>query len=338
MRIAILALDHVYLSCIASALDVVELIGTHRSHRLHEVDPYARASSQKRAPLISLQTVSVDGRPVRTTGSTTFAVAGGIGDETFDIVFVPAFADDSPAALDARLAKTGKAAAWLCRQHENGAVLVANHLGIYILAQAGLLARECISVPLAFEAHFRKTFPRVRIDMSRAVVESPKLIYGAGLGSTYDLFLRVIGQETSSAIRQRLFHELFFAGLHWGDAGAAGAPEGLQDVADPLVERAQSWLIENLSKPVNMRELARFASTSQRTLYRRFKEALGISPHQYLRAARLETAKRGLVQTKFSIEQVAAGVGYKDPAFFARAFKAHVGMTPAKYRRDFREA
>lgn len=333
MRIAILAFSDVYQSCVAGALDVVRLLATHRSARLYDVDPYAAPNSDKRPPPISVQTLSLDGNPVTAFGGGLISVDSAIGDgeKSFDVVFVPAFASISPTSLERKLENLAQAESWLQRQREHGAIFVTNHIGVYVLAHAGILSAETATVPLAFEAHFRARFPRIRLDMSRALIESPRFLCGAGLGATYDLILRVLQRETSTAIRFRMFHELFFVDSNWGNDGSK--PLVVRRADDPLVERAQSWLIENLSHGVSVADLSRFLSTSQRTLYRRFRHSLGLSPHDYLKSVRFETAKQGLLQTKFTIEQIAASVGYSDPAFFARQFKAYAGVTPAKFRR-----
>ena len=333
MRIAILALDEVYHSCVSGALDVIRLLGMHRLARLHDVDPYAASTSSKRPPPILIQTLSLDGNPVTAFGGTMVPVDGAIGERkaSFDVVFVPAFAVDSRSSLERKLAASIRADAWLGRQWDQGATFIANHVAIYTLASAGVLGSETVTVPLAFEAHFRTRFPRIKLDMSRAVVESQRLLCGAGLGATYDLLLRLIQRDTSTAIGFRMLHDLFFVDSRWTADGCATL--AARQAEDPLVERAQSWLVENLSRGVTVADMAHFLSTSERTLYRRFRRSLGMSPHDYLKSVRIKTSMQGLAQTKFTIEQVAASVGYRDPAFFSRQFKAHAGMTPAQFRR-----
>jgi AraC-like DNA-binding protein len=65
-------------------------------------------------------------------------------------------------------------------------------------------------------------------------------------------------------------------------------------------------------------------------LFRRFTDQ---SPHSYLTEVRLQQARTLLDETGLSIHEVAARVGFADPYYFTRAFRAHCGFTPTQYRR-----
>jgi transcriptional regulator GlxA family with amidase domain len=51
---------------------------------------------------------------------------------------------------------------------------------------------------------------------------------------------------------------------------------------------------------------------------------------------RIEEAKRMLESGGGSFEDIAAEVGYENPAFFRRLFRRSTGLTPGQYRRMFR--
>ena len=74
---------------------------------------------------------------------------------------------------------------------------------------------------------------------------------------------------------------------------------------------------------------------STRTITRRFKQATGLSPMEYVHALRLEEAKQVLEAAEDPVEAVAQAVGYEDAAFFGRLFRRKVGLTPTQYRRRF---
>jgi len=74
----------------------------------------------------------------------------------------------------------------------------------------------------------------------------------------------------------------------------------------------------------------------ERSLNRRFKAATGSTLIDYLQNLRVEEAKRLLETSQKSSDDIAADVGYENPAFFRRLFKRYTGMTPGQYRRMFR--
>lgn len=64
-----------------------------------------------------------------------------------------------------------------------------------------------------------------------------------------------------------------------------------------------------------------------------FREYSGMAPLQYALAKRFGHAKRLLEETELPVEEIAAQVGYAEPASFVRSFRVREGCTPAAYRR-----
>jgi AraC-like DNA-binding protein len=81
-------------------------------------------------------------------------------------------------------------------------------------------------------------------------------------------------------------------------------------------------------------ELAKLCGLSERHFFRRFKEATGFSPINWLRRERISFAQAKLLQRGSSIKQIAEQVGYNDVFFFSRDFKRHTGYCPSEYRRE----
>ena len=74
---------------------------------------------------------------------------------------------------------------------------------------------------------------------------------------------------------------------------------------------------------------------AERTFKRRFQQATGMAPLDYVHHLRLEEAKHMLESGDVSIESIAFEVGYNDASFFNRLFRRKVMMSPAQYRRRF---
>ena len=78
------------------------------------------------------------------------------------------------------------------------------------------------------------------------------------------------------------------------------------------------------------------AGMSVRNWNRRFLSATGMSPRQYLRRVRIETAKRLLEGRNAPVDRIAEQVGYGDTRAFIRAFGVLAGLSPGQYRDRFR--
>ncbi|WP_425010603.1 helix-turn-helix domain-containing protein [Paracoccus alkanivorans] len=81
--------------------------------------------------------------------------------------------------------------------------------------------------------------------------------------------------------------------------------------------------------------MARQSGLHDRTFKRRFRQATGYSPIDYVHALRVEEAKHLLETTRISVEAMATKIGYADPAHFSRLFCRLAGITPAKWRRCY---
>jgi AraC family transcriptional activator of mtrCDE len=72
---------------------------------------------------------------------------------------------------------------------------------------------------------------------------------------------------------------------------------------------------------------------SRATLARQFREKLGRSASDLLTDIRMTLAANELKRSSLSTGAVAESVGYQSEAAFQRAFKAHMGITPAQWRK-----
>jgi AraC family transcriptional activator of mtrCDE len=95
-------------------------------------------------------------------------------------------------------------------------------------------------------------------------------------------------------------------------------------VAALFNEPARAW---------SLPELARLCNMSRATLARQFLEKLGRSATDLLTDVRMTLAANELRRSSLSTGAVAEAVGYQSEAAFQRAFKSHMGVTPAQWRK-----
>lgn len=90
-------------------------------------------------------------------------------------------------------------------------------------------------------------------------------------------------------------------------------------------EPERAWTVESLASQVAMSR-SRFAE--------RFSALMGTSPMAYLAEWRLQKALALLDDSRCSVQQVAARIGYQSAAAFTRAFSVKFGLAPTEYRRS----
>jgi AraC family transcriptional regulator len=108
--------------------------------------------------------------------------------------------------------------------------------------------------------------------------------------------------------------------------------EELARVEDRRLRRVVDYIHDHLADDISLDDLAGLAAMSPFHFARTFKAANGISPLQYVIAARIERARLLLKSSRLSVAEIAHRVGYDDLSRFGQHFKRHVGMTPGAWR------
>ena len=114
-------------------------------------------------------------------------------------------------------------------------------------------------------------------------------------------------------------------GGEWPPMPAASQPPAAVTQAAELMEA-------DLTREWRLGDLARHVNCDPSHLTRMFSRHLGISAMSYLAQMRFERAAALLAETDLAVGLVGARVGWPDPNYFARAFRAHCGMSPRAYR------
>jgi len=95
-----------------------------------------------------------------------------------------------------------------------------------------------------------------------------------------------------------------------------------------LLRRLES----DVAAPHSLEALAGSVDLSPYHFVRVFREATGITPHQWLVRARLRCAAHLLATTRQPVTEIALDVGFEDLSNFIRSFKAEFGASPRRYR------
>lgn len=116
------------------------------------------------------------------------------------------------------------------------------------------------------------------------------------------------------------------------DVGAALAakPSG---IAPPALRRVTDYVAAHLANTISLAELAAVASLSPFHFARQFRKTTGLSPHQYVLRARVEEARRLLLEGRAGVAEIAAEVGFCSQSHLSRHMRQTLGVTPAAVRR-----
>jgi AraC-like DNA-binding protein len=99
------------------------------------------------------------------------------------------------------------------------------------------------------------------------------------------------------------------------------------------LRRAVDFVEGSLALPLDLEGLAGAACLSVYHFHRRFTEAFGETPHEYVRRRRLETARDLLETTRLPVTVVCHRTGFQSLGSFSALFRRRFGVPPLRYRR-----
>lgn len=269
-----------------------------------------------------LRILSLDGGPIRMSDGRQLEVDGAINSvDEHAFVWLPAFRVMGIPALEERLARSHELLPWLQRQADGGAVIGASGASALILMAAGLTRDVAVPIARALQPVARTLFPRHRAEERLGLADHGDLLIANGMANDLALIVRVMERTLSPDVGRWLTSIM----------GLDREEEHLL-ASDPLVARAQIWLEQRFTGGIGIQELAEALSTSQPTLVRRFRKALGMSPKSYIQHLRLQAATRMLEKSNRSIDRIAELVGFSDSRLFRTMFRQQTGMTATQWR------
>lgn len=143
--------------------------------------------------------------------------------------------------------------------------------------------------------------------------------------------------------KQRELHEAYLALLNAQNKevkaespavpkNATAAVPALKPEDEAFMQRAVKFIEEHISDAdINIGDMADATATSRSGLNRKMKSLLGVTPLDFIREARIQKACQ-LLKEGMSVNDVAYECGFSDPKYFAKCFKAQMGMTPTGFK------
>ncbi len=278
-----------------------------------------------------VQLLGLDGRPVTAAGGLTLSPEAAIDDaDSLDLIILPTRWRHPLKGID--LDHLG---GWLNEHYRAGSTLCTVGTGSYLLAEAGLLQNRPATTHWHYFEDFSERYPQVDLIRNYLITETERIFCAGSINSIADLLVHLIGERWGTTIAHRVerqFSPEIRRPFH-SHAYRVGQTDLHRDEAIALV---QSYLGKHFASPLRLSQLAQQAGLSERSLTRRFKQATGQSPLDYLNTLRLRTARELLQQSNLAISDIAQTAGIPDPNYFSRLFRREYGVTPKQYREGVR--
>ncbi|PTM60571.1 transcriptional regulator FtrA [Phreatobacter oligotrophus] len=273
-------------------------------------------------------TAAIEPGPLRAHGGLRVEVDGDISLlGQADLIVVPGWKGmDVPVPDSLREA--------LLAAHSRGARLASICSGAFVLAATGLLDGRRAATHWRYADALRRARPAVAVDASVLYIEEGRVLTSAGSAAGIDLMLHIVrsdfGAEAANSVARRLVMPAHRSG---GQAQFVErpVPKRRDSRLAPLLDRMRT----ELQRRWTIRDMAREAALSERSFLRRFAEATGTSPGEWLAAARVDEARRLLEATTLPVEDVARLAGFGSTATLRHHFSRATALSPRDYRERF---
>ena len=206
--------------------------------------------------------------------------------------------------------------------------------GAFIMAQTGLLNGKRVTTHWSKADRLAAAYPQLILEPDAIYVCDGPVCTSAGVTAGLDLALALVEQDCGRAVALDTARELVFYLKRSGGQSQFSAHLSAQMSAMPVIESIQVWIADNLSADLGVEVLAKRAGMSSRNFSRIFLKETGMTPRNFVEAARTDLARR-LIADSVPLQRVATQTGFGTIPNMRRAFAHHLMTTPSTYRDNF---
>lgn len=214
--------------------------------------------------------------------------------------------------------------------------------GAFLLGAAGLLENRRAVTHWASCDRLGAMFEGVTVCPDAVFVRDGKIFTSAGMSASLDLSLGLIEEDLGHRVAAKVARTMVLFLRRPGGQSQFSEVLAAQEKAGGAYGDLVSWVVENPSADLSVGALAEKVGTSERTFQRRFRKEVGRTPSEFIRAVRIEAARRWLEETDWPLKRVAerSGFGSVDTLerAFQRAYQRSPGALRAAFARNDREA
>jgi len=219
----------------------------------------------------------------------------------------------------------------LRRVHDAGGVICSVGSASSLLAEAGLLDERVATTHWQDFDRFAAAYPGVQLKRRHLITQSDRLYCVGSVNSIADFMVHIVSQWYGERIA-RAVEAQFSPEARQAFASAAFSQQAPGSHHDALVRDAQDHMEAEPGAAHTLQSLADLVGLAPRSLGRRFRQATGQSPMQYLRELRLREARALLLHSDLGIAEVGERCGFASASRFAQVFRAGAGLSPRDYR------
>ncbi len=296
------------------------------------LDVFAEANAQVGREAYRLVIVASATGPIRSSSGVRLVpdlVIGKGGAEDIDTLLVAGCPNADVVTPDARAVEWLRHVAPKTRRY--GSVCA----GAFLLAATGLLDGRRVTTHWGVAERLAQAYPKITVEKDAIHIRDGRLRTAAGVTAGLDLALALVEEDLGRDIAMKVAAQLVMFFKRPGGQMQFSRKQQAAPAGRSALQELQRWVIANPSLNHDVSSLAKRMHLSPRHFARLFRSEVGVTPKNWVEAARVSAARRLLESGEQAPKQVATSCGFADADTLRRAFARHVGVTPAEYRKRF---
>lgn len=289
-----------------------------------------RVANRLRNALYRWELLSLDGAPVTASNGMSLNVDNGLHPLSTEDTLLVVAGFEPLARFDAPLAR------WLNHADRMAAALGGIDTGSFVLAEAGLFAKQRVTLHWEAIGAFLERYPWLTVTQELFEIDGRR-ITSAGGTATLDLMLTLIGRDHGEALAVAVSEQFVLGRIRSRQDHQRMQIVNRYGIHNKKLARVIAEMERCNEQPLSSQALAELVQITPRQLERLFRQHLNATPSSFYLALRLEKARQLLRQSDLSVLEVSLASGFESASHFSRCYRARYARSPNQDRHEHPE-
>nr|MDC2856651.1 helix-turn-helix domain-containing protein [Ningiella sp. W23] len=237
-------------------------------------------------------------------------------DKQYDLVIIPPI---EGSKLKNMPRGTELIVEWLKPKISSNTSILCLSNGSYFLAATGKLNKTVIATHWSLVKPLSGLFPDCQFISHKSYLRKGNIYTTGSFEAGISVLLSLVARDKGDRFSQQCATHLLIS-----DSGKLNLilPQ-FNNHRDEKINEVQDWIHNYSNGVITINKLAKQFNFSERNLKRRFSQATGISINKYVQEVRIDRAKKQLLATDKTVNEISVDVGYENSSFFLAYLKKH---------------
>ena len=290
------------------------------------LDPLRAANRLSAQAQFEWRVLSPTGEAVRLTCGINLPVDGALtGKETGDLLIVVAAFHSDQHARRNTVQKLRSAAAGF-------ETICGAEAGSWLLARAGIARNHAVTTHWEDNEALQQAFPALQVRKDRYVIDRNVWTAG-GASPTLDMLLHYIRTFKQTSLALDVASVFIYDEAHAAADAQPNVSFGRLEQIEPRVAAAVRLMESNIEDILSIADICQQLKLSAKSLEVLYRRHLGETPGSYYRRLRLQSARKLVLDSHLSLQEIGVRCGFTSQSAFSRSFHSFFGYPPQSLRR-----